>query len=144
MQHLDDHFSKFEAKEEQRLLQLYSKLVNSKFKDKAHQENATKTMFEFTKKHYDQVNGTSPSERSNATQKAAAQVMRQGPTLNMISHDGALLWECETSGPNGNTLFVFDAQLSDDDGVTLKSMYDTGASGNFVTMSFANQQGVKW
>ena len=134
---VEDHHS-LEAKEEQRLLQLYSQLVRNRFKDKAHKENAAKNMFEFTKVHYDRVNGTSPSERSNATQKAAAQVMRQGPTLNMIGHDGALLWECETSGPNGNTLFVFDARLPDDDGVTVKSMYDTGASGNFATMSFAN------
>ncbi len=133
------HSGSYEAIEEQRLLQLYSKLVKSKFTDKAHQRNAAKTMFEFTKRHYDHVNGTSPSEQSNATQKAAARVARHGPTLNMLSHDGALLWECETSGPNGNTLFVFDAQLLDDDGVTVKSMYDTGASGNFVTMSFVNQ-----
>ena len=62
----------------------------------------------------------------------------QGPTLNMLSHDGAVLWECETAGPNGNTLFVFEAQLPDSDAKPVRTMYDTGASGNFVTKSLAD------
>ena len=104
MQPLDpslDLHPNVEAIEEQRLLTLYSKLMKSRlFNDqnpKVHKVNAAKNMFKFTKEHYDRVNGTSPSERSNATQKSAAQVKRNGPMLNMISHDGAVLWECETS-----------------------------------------------
>ena len=122
------------------ILQLYQRL--QKFRERSSVEAKTaKTMHDTIKRHYDEANGTSECERFHMAHNSLKRSiqerrMRQGPVLNMLSSDGAVLWECETSGPNGNTLFVFEAQLPD--GQLMRVMYDSGASGNFVTQSFAD------
>ena len=132
------HFEDFNAAQEYRLLQLFARLRNSSANRDHRKENA-KAVHDVVKRHYDKVNGTSESERYHMMQNSPKHSQtHQGPTLNMLSHDGAVLWECETAGPNGNTLFVFEAQLPDSDAKPVRTMYDTGASGNFVTKSFAD------
>ena len=130
---------KYQQLQDLYVLQLYSKLTKArrtKENSKASHARAAKATHQFVKEHYAKANGTSESERTHMSQSPVRR-MHQGPTLNMLSRNGEVLWECETSGPNGNTLFVFEAMLPECNWI-IRAMYDSGASGNFVTKSRAS------
>ena len=60
-----------------------------------------------------------------------------GPSLSMLSSEGRVLWECESSDPKvGSTLFVFKANMG---GQSVEVMFDSGASGNFIPKSIVDK-----
>ena len=128
------------------VLALFSKM--SKRKPTARQTEQAKTqmaqeMHKFTERLYNPVQpncevshtGKSPFNGLDVVQKPNAE-----QRLSMIGEKGQVLWECESSDPvMGNTLFVFKAEI---DGRTVKVMFDSGASGNFIPKFIADKYNV--
>ena len=125
------------------VLALFAKLSKRKpdAKQREHAKKRTaKQMCEFTERLY---NPTAPEREITQTEKLhighnlVQRNTSSGPFLSMLSSEGRVLWECESSDPKvGNTLFVFKADMG---GQSIEVMFDSGASGNFIPKSFVDK-----
>ena len=126
------------------VLALFSKM--SKRKPTARQTEQAKIqmakeMHKFTERLYNpvqpncEVSHTGKKSPFNGLDVVKKPIAEQ--RLSMIGEEGQVLWECESSDPvMGNTLFVFKAEI---DGRTVKVMFDSGASGNFIPKFIADK-----
>ena len=124
------------------VLALFAKL--SKRKPDAKQnakanKRMAKEMCEFTERLY---NPTPPEREITQSEKLHHELNLVHKTcaglfLSMVSSEGRVLWECESSDPKvGSTLFVFKADMG---GQSIEVMFDSGASGNFIPKSIADK-----
>ena len=135
--HEDQHL------QELRVLAFLTKL--SKRKPNAEQQEQAKKrmakeMCRFAEKVYNPI---PPKREITQTEKLhhehglVQQKTRLGPSLSMLSSEGRVLWECESSDPKvGSTLFVFKANMG---GQSIEVMFDSGASGNFIPKSIVDK-----
>ena len=125
---------------DQDLQDSYVKILFAKQKVAATKKRMAKEMSEFTEKLY---NPAVPEREISQTEKLHFELGLErkstncGMFLSMLSSEGKVLWECESSDPHvGTTLFVFKAEIG---GQTIKVMFDSGASGNFIPKSIADK-----
>ena len=125
------------------VLNLFAKLSKRKPDEKqkvAAQKRMAKEMSEFTERLYNPAVSEREISRTEKLQFGLGLELKStncGMFLSMLSSEGKVLWECESSDPHvGNTLFVFEAEMG---GQSIKVMFDSGASGNFIPKSIADE-----
>ena len=137
LSHLESTYERDQQLQDLYVLALYFKL--SKRKPTARQTERVKAkmakeMYDFTERLY---NPRQPNHEISLSGKKSFNEPVVGPRLSMISNEGQVLWECESSDPKiGSTLFVFKAEIG---GQAIEVMFDSGASGNFIPKSVADK-----
>ena len=139
----DRSFQKDQDLQDMYVLALFAKMSNRKPDPEqkvAARKRMAKEMSEFTERLY---NPTESNREISQSEKLPLELGLKrnrtcdGMFLSMLSNEGKVLWECESSDPKvGNTLFVFKA---DSGGHSIEVMFDSGASGNFIPKSIADK-----